>query len=97
MTNKENPYPEHMVDEASGVIFPNEKHRIWQEGFDAGYALRPTRPILPTEKDIYNALYNGGKPITNKAEKAEILHNLCLEALHIENLRQENESLRNAK
>jgi len=30
-----NPYPEFITDEDSGVKVQNEKHRIWQEGYDA--------------------------------------------------------------
>jgi len=33
----ENPYPEELTDETSGVKFPNPKHRAWQEGYEAGY------------------------------------------------------------
>jgi len=34
-----NPYPEKITDEISGVEVPNEHHRIWQEGYEAGYRL----------------------------------------------------------
>ena len=28
-----NPYPEKLVDEVSGIEVPNEKHKIWYEGY----------------------------------------------------------------
>jgi len=31
-----NPYPEIMVGEISGVKVPDERHRIWDEGYEAG-------------------------------------------------------------
>jgi len=32
----ENPYPETLVNETSGVEVPDNRHRIWDEGFEAG-------------------------------------------------------------
>jgi len=32
-----NPYPKGIEDESSGITVPNDKHRIWQEGFEAGW------------------------------------------------------------
>ncbi len=32
-----NPYPKGIEDESSGIIVPDDKHRIWQEGFEAGW------------------------------------------------------------
>jgi len=31
-----NPYPEILVDETSVVEVPNDRHRIWNEGYEAG-------------------------------------------------------------
>jgi len=31
-----NPYPEILVDETSGVKVPDDRHRIWDEGYAAG-------------------------------------------------------------
>ncbi len=31
----ENPYPETIIDEASGLEFPNDKHRVYNEGYFA--------------------------------------------------------------
>jgi len=31
-----NPYLEILVDETSGVEVPDERHRIWDEGYEAG-------------------------------------------------------------
>ena len=35
-----NPYPEILVDEVSGVEVPDQRHQIWKEGFDKGYEAR---------------------------------------------------------
>ncbi len=32
-----NPYPERIEDECSGIGVPSDKHRIWQEGYEAGW------------------------------------------------------------
>ncbi len=31
-----NPYPEILVDETFGVEVPDQRHRIWDEGYEAG-------------------------------------------------------------
>jgi len=38
--NENNPYPKTVIDEVSGAEVPNERWRIWQEGFNAGRQLR---------------------------------------------------------
>jgi len=32
-----NPYPKGIEDEPSGITVPNDRHRIWQEGYEAGW------------------------------------------------------------
>ncbi len=32
-----NPYPKGIEDESSGITVPNDRHRIWQEGYEAGW------------------------------------------------------------
>jgi hypothetical protein len=36
MNHIKNPYPESLVDEASGIEVPDSRHRIWAEGYRAG-------------------------------------------------------------
>ena len=36
MNGSKNPYPEVLIDEASGIEVPNIRHRIWAEGYKAG-------------------------------------------------------------
>ena len=43
--------------------------------------IQPTLPGLPTEQAFYNAMYNEGKPITDKQAMAQKLHFICLETL----------------
>lgn len=33
---KKNPYPETIIDEASGIEVTNNEHYIWEDGFKAG-------------------------------------------------------------
>lgn len=33
----QNPYPKELRDEASGVLVPDDRHKIWQEGYEAGW------------------------------------------------------------
>ena len=40
-----NPYPEYMVDEASGIEVPDIRHRDWAEGCQAG---RESRQAIKT-------------------------------------------------
>ena len=40
-----NPYPKTIVDETSGVEVPNEKYRIWQEGYEAGLEETPENAL----------------------------------------------------
>ena len=32
-----NPYPKELLDEVSGILVSNQKHKIWQEGYIAGW------------------------------------------------------------
>ncbi len=36
MSRSENPYPEFLIDEASGIEVPDIRHQIWAEGYQAG-------------------------------------------------------------
>ncbi len=33
---RSNPYPEFLIDEASGIQVPDLRHEIWAEGYEAG-------------------------------------------------------------
>jgi hypothetical protein len=37
MNQKNNPYPEMITDEGSGIRVPNIAHRIWLEGYKVGW------------------------------------------------------------
>ncbi len=36
MNKSENPYPEFLIDEASGIEVPDIRHKIWAEGYEDG-------------------------------------------------------------
>ena len=36
MNRSNNPYPELLIDEASGIEVPDIRHKIWTEGYKAG-------------------------------------------------------------
>jgi len=36
MTSSKNPYPELLIDEASGIEISDIRHKIWSEGFKTG-------------------------------------------------------------
>jgi len=36
MNRAKNPYPEFLIDEASGLEVPDIRHKIWAEGYNAG-------------------------------------------------------------
>jgi len=36
MHSRKNPYPEILIDEASGIEVPDIRHKIWSEGYKAG-------------------------------------------------------------
>ena len=36
MNRSRNPYPELLIDEASGIEVPDIRHKIWVEGYQAG-------------------------------------------------------------
>ena len=38
--NKNNPYPEFLVDEVSGITVPDMRHQVWEEGYKAGREVR---------------------------------------------------------
>ncbi len=42
MNRTKNPYPEFLVDEASGIKVHDSRHRIWAEGYEAGQNDRPS-------------------------------------------------------
>ena len=43
MNRKLNPYPELLIDEASGIAVPDIRHSIWLEGYKAA---RESRPVI---------------------------------------------------
>ncbi|MFC1980688.1 hypothetical protein ACFLVN_00325 [Chloroflexota bacterium] len=45
MGKRINPYPEYMVDEASGIEVPDIRHRAWAEGYRVG---RESRQVIKT-------------------------------------------------
>ena len=58
-----------------------ENERLKAQLAKARSLTQPTLPEIPSEQDFYNAMYNKGKPITDKLEMAKILNDLCREAL----------------
>lgn len=32
-----NPYPKLLEDEISGILVPDDRHKIWQEGYEVGW------------------------------------------------------------
>ncbi len=36
MNTSQNPYPEFLIDEASGIEVPDNRYKIWVEGYEAG-------------------------------------------------------------
>lgn len=32
-----NPYPKEILDEASGITVASDNHKIWQQGYEAGW------------------------------------------------------------
>jgi len=43
MNTSQNPYPEFLIDEASGIEVPDTRHKIWAEGYEAG---RKSRQVI---------------------------------------------------
>jgi len=43
MNISKNPYPEFLIDEASGIEVPDTRHKIWVEGYEAG---RESRQVI---------------------------------------------------
>jgi len=47
-----NPYPERVIDEASGIEVPNDAYYIWKEGYEAGIlAGKETYMAKPTNRE----------------------------------------------
>ncbi|MBU0847029.1 hypothetical protein KKH23_07535 [Patescibacteria group bacterium] len=34
----QNPYPETLIDEASGVVVTDIRHEVWEQGYRVGYS-----------------------------------------------------------
>ena len=43
MNTSQNPYPELLIDEVSGIEVPDTRHKIWAEGYKAG---RKNRQVI---------------------------------------------------
>lgn len=43
MNTIQNPYPELLIDEVSGIEVPDTRHKIWAEGYQAG---RKSRQVI---------------------------------------------------
>lgn len=66
-----NPYPKTIEDESSGVKVPNEKHRIWEEGHQAGI-----REIVEFIENKRNALQINEEQIECRLCLSELLTKL---------------------
>lgn len=53
MNGNKNPYPEFLIDEASGIRVPCEKYQIWKEGYKAGKEdRRLIKKVMKSEKGM---------------------------------------------
>ncbi len=53
---RENPYPEKIIDEVSGVETPNDLHIAWDEGFAEGYKTAIFDVVSSIKKMMSSAL-----------------------------------------
>ena len=53
MNRVKNPYPDFLVDEASGIEVTDNRHRIWAEGYQAG---RRNRPVISSAIKAENGI-----------------------------------------
>ncbi|MBA7666901.1 hypothetical protein ES703_74984 [subsurface metagenome] len=53
MSKSKNPYPESLIDEVSGIIVPDIRHKIWAGGYQAG---KKDRQIIKSVIKIQNGM-----------------------------------------
>lgn len=53
MNRSKNPYPEFLIDEASGIAVSDIRHVIWLEGYNTG---RKARPVIKNAIKAQNGM-----------------------------------------
>lgn len=64
MIRSKNPYPELLIDEASGIAVPDIRHSIWQEGYHTGRKARPViKNVIKAQNGMVLVFDNRGEQI----------------------------------
>jgi len=64
MNSGKNPYPEFLIDEASGVEVIDTRHEIWAEGYEAGRKDRQViKSVIKAQNDMVLVFDEDGEQI----------------------------------
>jgi len=64
MNTGRSPYPEFLIDEASGIQVPNVRHKAWAEGYEAGRKDRQViNRVLKAQNGMVLVFDNKGEQI----------------------------------
>jgi len=64
MNRSQNPYPESLIDEASGIKVLDIRHQIWDEGYQAGKEDRQMiKTVVRCQNDMTMVFDEGGEQI----------------------------------
>jgi len=64
MNTSQNPYPELLIDEVSGIEVPDTRHKIWAEGYQAGRKSRQAiNSVIKTQSGMVLVFDDKGEQI----------------------------------
>jgi len=64
VSKSKNPYPEFLIDEASGVEVPDVRHRIWAEGYQVSRNDRQViKSVIKTQNGMVLVFDDNGEQI----------------------------------
>ena len=78
MTANQNPYPELLIDEVSGIEVLDTRHKIWTEGYEAGReSIQVIKYVIKTQNGMVLVFDDRGEQISEYQGQYEQVR-LCI-------------------